>query len=163
MLVHWKQYAKGGAMHALWHYIAHNLLQYMQENTVCDGALAYFILKVYWMYFTNLHLIACNFPSKRCELGFSLCPKSFTFRKFPKEKQFLLLIQTQHTTQSVSSTLCSLHKDHLGVGLEVVPTEEYLLASWGSTAFHVLFIHEGQLLCRALGYRRTEGERDKMS
>lgn len=59
----------------------------------------------------------------------------------------------------VMLTLGFLQKDDLGIGAEVLPGQDHLLAAQDGAAVHVLLLHHGKLVCRALSCkRRTEGE-----
>lgn len=63
------------------------------------------------------------------QIGIQPLSLKLYLQKSPKReaisKQFLLLTHT-YNHSSMSPTLCSLHKHHLGVVLEVVPAEKHL-------------------------------------
>lgn len=55
------------------------------------------------------------------------------------------------THDTVALTLGFLQKNDLRVGAEVLPGQDHLLAAQNGAAVHVLLLHHGKLMCRALG------------
>lgn len=53
-------------------------------------------------------------------------------------------------------TLVFLQENDLGIGAEVLPSQDHLLASQHGAAVRVLLLHHGKLVSRALGCRDTQ-------
>lgn len=64
----------------------------------------------------------------------------------------------QDVTGCHSLTLVFLQENDLGIGAEVLPGQDHLLASQNRAAVHVLLLHHGKLVCRSLGCRDTKRE-----
>lgn len=60
-------------------------------------------------------------------------------------------------------TLGLLHEHDFGFGQEVMAAEEHPFTSWCWVAVQTLLLHQRQLLCRALGYRRTDTSHQDVS
>ena len=50
-------------------------------------------------------------------------------------------------------TLGFLHENHFGIGAEVLPGQDHLLASQNRAVVRVLLLHHGKLVCRPLSWR----------
>ena len=79
-----------------------------------------------------------------------------------KTKQRWCLKKMKMTLQDVigchSLTLVFLQENDLGIGAEVLPGQDHLLASQNRAAVHVLLLHHGKLVCWSLGCRETQRE-----
>lgn len=53
-------------------------------------------------------------------------------------------------------TLCFLHKNDLGIGAEVLPSQDHLLATQNRAAVHVLLLDHGKLVSWTLSCRDTQ-------
>lgn len=65
-----------------------------------------------------------------------------------------------HTPPSVFPTLCSLHKHHLGVGLEVVPAEKHLFPPEAAQLSMLCLSTRGSSCAERWAARRTKRQKE---